>query len=445
LHASSIHLVNALAASDETRDSRSDGAPIASPLDAQSRRRGRRIAISSHPLGMTFSMAFSSHLPTLALVSLGAGEAMVGVQSALGGASLLRLPTLRAVAHVSKRSILIGGQIGALLGVLPLLFFPLLAEWGAQGGAAVESVLASLVVLTCFLAIGDTVWFPLLRSYVEPERIGRFFGTLRTGWHLALIVYFLAARAWLDARPDDYAPLFGLAWLCGLLRVAFIARLPERSERTGERIRIREAFELLRTNRPLRRYLLGVTLSGAVRTSVLPFVLVMMRREIGFEDGQILYTTVALFAGGFVSLYLWGRVVDRVGPAPVFLVSTLGRSLLILALVGMNEPGTGTLIALVGFFFVYSVLLSGFGVADTHVLFGLTPPEAPTRTLVIAAVVATLFASLAPLVTGIVLENLLAAAPMRLVVYHGFFALAALIQLLSFLPLRDFRRAGNER
>jgi predicted MFS family arabinose efflux permease len=416
---------------------------VALPLDAESRARGRRIAISSHPLGMTFSMAFTSHLPTLALVSLGAGEAMVGLQSALGAAGILRLPTLRAVAYISKRSILIGGQLGALLGGLPLLFFPLLADWEARGGAAVPTALGSLVVVTCCLAIGDTVWFPLLRSYVEPKRIGRFFGTLRTGWHLALIVYFFGARAWLDARPDDYGPLFGVAWLCGMMRVAVIARLPERSERTGERIRIREAFELLRTHPALRRYLLGVTTSAAVRTSVLPFVLVMMRREIGFEDGQILYTTVALFAGGFVSLYLWGRIVDRIGPAPVFGASAIGCAILILGLLGVSEPGTGTLVGLILFFLFYAVLVSGFGVADTHVLFGLVPPEAPTRMLAIAAVVVSLFGSLAPLLSGIVLEKLLANADDRLVVYHGFFVLAASLQILSLLPLLGFRRQAS--
>ena len=238
----------------------------------------------------------------------------------------------------------------------------------------------------------------------------------------------------------DYGPLFAAAWICGLLRVFLISRLPERSERTGERIRVSEAFALLRTNRELRRYLIGVSASGAVRTSVLPFVLVLMRREVGFGDDQALYTTVALFAGGFASLYLWGRVVDRVGAAPVFRIASIGRALLVLGLLAVSEPGTGTLVGLVAFFFLYSVLTSGFGVADTHVLFGLTPPEAPTRMLVIAAVVVSVLSSLAPLLTGFVLEQLLATAEDRLVVYHGFFAGAAILQALAFLPLRGFRR-----
>jgi hypothetical protein len=108
--------------------------------------------------------------------------------------------------------------------------------------------------------------------------------------------------------------------------------------------------------------------------------------------------------------------------------------------VWVDEPGAATLAALVGFFFLHALLTAGFGVADTHVLFGLAPPEAPTRTLVIAAVVVNCGAGLAPLASGIVLEQLLATADSRLVVYHGFFAVAALLQVASFLPLRSFRR-----
>ena len=84
--------------------------------------------------------------------------------------------------------------------------------------------------------------------------------------------------------------------------------------------------------------------------------------------------------------------------------------------------------------------VSGFGVADTHVLFALTPPEAPARMLVIAAVVRHSFSGLAPILSGIVLDRLLETAEAPLGVYHVFFAILAVSQALCFLPLRGFRR-----
>jgi len=417
-------------------------AGVAPPLDEHARRRGRHLAISSHPLGMTFSMVFTQHLPTLALVALGASEAVVGVQSALGAADLLRLPTLRAVSVFSKRAILVAGQVAALVAALPLLAFPLLLDAARSDGAlAVTIALASLVGVTAWTRIADTVWFPLLRSYVEPARIGRFFGTLRSGWHLALIVYYVGASAWLARHPDGFGTLFAVAWGCGLLRIALIRRLPERSERTGQRIRAREAMALLRDSPLLRRYLAGVSTAAAVRHSVIPFAIVMMRREVGFSDGEVLYTTVASFAGGLASLYPWGRAVDRVGPAPIFRLAALGSGILIAALVLVDQATPLALAGLVAFFFLYAVLTAGFGVADTHVLFGLAPEDAPARTLVIAAVVTSTLAAVAPLVVGLLLEDWLEARETgRLLVYHGFFLAAAAVHAVAFVPLRDFRR-----
>ena len=142
---------------------------VAPPLDEAARRQGRRIAISSHPLGMTFSLVFTQHLPTLALVSLGASEAVVGLQSGLGAMDLLRLPALRAVSVLSKRTILIAGQVVALAAAAPLLVFPILLDQSRRGDGdrAVAIALISLIGVTAAVRVAETVWFPMLRSYVE--------------------------------------------------------------------------------------------------------------------------------------------------------------------------------------------------------------------------------------------------------------------------------------
>lgn len=390
---------------------------------------------------MTFWMAFTEHLPTLALVHLGASEALVGLQSSLRpGFQLLQLPTLRAVAVVSKRSILIGGQVLALIGALPLVFFARLAE---QGAAAPGLAMASLAVAAIGINVSSTVWFPLLNSYMEPGRVGRFFGTIRTGWHLTLILYFAGSQVWLTSHPGDFGPIFGFAWCMGALRIAIVAWLPERSERTGERIRVREALGRLRDDRLLRRYLVGVTWSAAVRIAVTPFVIVMLRRVVGFTSAEVMATTVAVFAGGLVSLYLWGRAVDRVGPEPVFRWCAIGLGALNLSLVFVSEPGPATLAFAIAYFFLRAVLSAGHGVADTHVLFELTPPEAPSRTLVATQVTSSVLASLSPLAVGLVLDALLRAAESPLSVYRGLFVVAGVVQALSFLPLRVFARSPS--
>ena len=116
--------------------------PAAAPLRARERARGRRLAISSHPFGMTFQTVFTNPLPTLALLSLGASETLVGLQMAVVYASLLlQLPTLRMIARVPKRRILVAAHVTAVVGALPLLAFRELSAWG--NGAALAISLAA--------------------------------------------------------------------------------------------------------------------------------------------------------------------------------------------------------------------------------------------------------------------------------------------------------------
>ena len=413
------------------------------PLDPATRARGRLLAITSHPAGMTFWQVYTEHLPTLLLVTLGASEFQIGLQGAfLPGLQVLQLPTLRAIARVRTRTILLLGQVAALIAALPLLFLDPLLSLEQAGVRFI--VLASFALVAAGLNVGNTVWFPMLRSYVESDRIGRFFGTIRSSWHLALMIYFVAAQQWLSYNPGDFAPLFAAAWLCGVLRLALIARMPERSERTRAKIRVREAFARVRKDSKLQRYLIGITLCASIRASTLPFVIVMMRREIGFDDSQIMLTTLAYYGGGLASLYLWGRIADRIGSAPVFRVTALGMAGLLLLLTGIDSNSPENLALLLFFFFAFAALTAGFGLADTQVLFQLSPPEAPARTLVISGVITNGVRALAPIAVGIFLGQTLGATENRLGVYHGFFLTMAMLQSLSFLPLRGFTRGSNQ-
>lgn len=411
--------------------------PVPTGLDATQRARGRWLAVTSHPAGMTHRNIYTDQLPTLALIGLGASEAWIGLQRAFEPISqLLQLPTLRLVGRFRKRSILVGGQAIAVLGGLPLVAYGMLAATG--GATALGTALASLWITALGLVISQTVWFPLLRGYVEPGRIGEFFGVLRTGWHLTLIAFFLGAQRWLELHPGSFGMLFGVATAAGLIRMLLVMRLPEAASPAGERIRARDAMALLRSHSRLRRYLAGMILCGAPRRAALPFAVVMMRRSMGLSDADVMLTTVASFAGGFASLYAWGRAVDRFGPAPVFRATALVSAAM---LAGLAVAGPSvSLGAMVVFFFVFVALAAGFGVADTNVLFDLSPAREATATLVIADVTTSLAYGAAPFLVGIALDLAIGAGADPTAAYRLLFALAALVMACSPIPLRGFRR-----
>lgn len=411
----------------------------APPLDARERRRGRILAVASHPTGFVFRRVFTENLPTLALISLGASEFQVGLQGAFVFAFVvLQLPTLRLVGHVSKRAILMGAHVFTLLAALPLLFFDRFAVLPQASAIALAQL--SFALVAAGACIGETVWFPLLRGYIEPGQTGRFFGVLRSGWHLTLLLFYVGSQWWLTQHPGAFAPLFAVGWGLGFTRTFLIANLPERSERTGERVRVREALALARDPR-LVRYL-AISLGNALRVTALIFAIVMLRRAVGMSEGEVVKNTIALIAGGLISLYAWGRVVDRVGAIPVLQATAAGMalSLLLLAL----APESALVVSWTAlWFFVMSLLLSGFGVADTHLLFELTPPEQPARTLVLGAVSTGLASGIAPLLAGAALDLVLPANPGgELRVYRVFFAVLALLMASVLLPTRGLVSSG---
>lgn len=416
-----------------------DPVPHDSPpasLSPAERRRGRRLAVLSHPAGMTHRTVYTDQLPTLALVGLGASEALVGLQRAFEPLSkLLQLVALRAVGPLRKRTLLIAGQGFSVLAGLPMVAYAWLAAAGPGGGPALA--LASLALCAAGLVIGNAVWFPLLRGYVEPGRIGQFFGVLRTGWHLTLIAYFVAAERWLAAHPGSFGPLFAVASLAGLVRIALLLRLPEADGGARTSLRVRDALGLVRSEPRLRRYLAGMVLYGTARRTAAPFVIVMMRRTLGLSDADVALTTAAFYAGGFVSLVAWGRTVDRFGPLPVFRTAALGTAALLAAFAALGHAaGAGTM---VGFFFLLSVLGAGFGVADTQVLFDIAPEREPTPTLVVADVATSLAYVAGPLLAGVALALALDSGVAAESAYRALFLAAAALAAAAALPLRHFR------
>jgi predicted MFS family arabinose efflux permease len=388
---------------------------------------------------MTFWTAFAEQLPTLALVSLGASETLIGVQSGLRlGLASIQLPGLRLISWFPKRQILMAGNVLALWASVPLLFFDVLVGV-PHGWLPLAIVFGALAFTALGLDLGDLVWFPLLRAYVEPDRIGRYFGVMRTSWHAAVIVFLVGGHWWLTRHENGFALLFRIAWALGLLRLALVWRLPERSELGGERLRARDALALVRHDPRVRSYTIGICWHYGVRTAALPFALVMLRRALGFSNSAAIETTIAIYVGGIASLYLWGAVIDRLGPYVGFRSAALGMAGLYLGLAFIQPMGAATSLFAIGFFFAHSLLAQGFAVADTRLLFELAPPEAPSKILVVTAVIEGVCCGVSPAIAGAVLDPLLARASEPLPVYHGFFAAAALLMSLSFVPMRRFR------
>jgi MFS family permease len=167
------------------------------------------------------------------------------------------------------------------------------------------------------------------------------------------------------------------------------------------------------------------------------------QREIGFSHSDILLTTLANYGGGLASLYPWGRMADRIGSAPVFRVTAPGMAGLLLLLTGIDSNSPENLALLLFFFFAFAALTAGFGLGGYPGAVSTRPARSPgphpgdlrgdyQRCSGPGSDRGRIF-----------LDQTLSAAENRLGVYHGFFLGMAILQSLSFLPLRGFTRGSG--
>ena len=323
---------------------------------------------------------------------------------------------------------------------LPLLWFGWLQ--GLEGAWSWRAALACLTAVTLAIVCGSAAWWPLLHGYVPRSQTGRFFSILRTLWHLALIAFFYGCMKWLEVSPGSFAPLFAVAWACGLARVVLLWRAPERAERKPHAIKA--VFETIYRTPALRRYVAGVTFDQAVFRCVPPFTILLLRSEAGLREDEVITATVANFLGGMLALLPAGWLVDRLGPRPVLIWTCVLRGLIVLLIgvAGVNLEGRSLILAVGALIMLWSFLVSAFGVAEVKVLFGLAGEGNPTQLIVGSVVTRAVFAGFVALSLGVALEWLLGtqAAP-PLVLYLGLFAILALLQAAAVLPFRKIAAA----
>lgn len=403
-------------------------------LSPAEQRRGRLCAIASHPFSMLYRMATVGTLATQALVTLGASATAVGAHAGLVSfATLIQLPSLRLLSRIEKRRLLLWTQVAGLVTGLPLVAFAWLAE--LDPGVAVPLALLSLALTTLALTSGSTAFWPLLHGFVPRSATARFFATLRSLWHLTLIGFFLASAWWLKEHPARFGALFAVAWVGGLVRALLLLAFPERPEDHVERPR--DTFARLRTSPRLRRYLRGVTFDQIGYRALPPFAVLLLRREAGLSEAEVLGLTLSLYTGGLLALLPAGWLSDRFGSRPVLRASCWLRATVItgLAAAVLTCEGTTLLAVFCALFLGWAFLTSAFGVAEVKVLFELAGDGSPSGVIVTTIVIRSVVAGAVALAIGVGIDAALSAELPSLPLYVGVFLFLAALQAGAALPL----------
>jgi len=307
-------------------------------------------------LGMIF-ISFESVLPVF-LARLGAPRvaiALVPVAVALG----VNMPSIFAVSRIeaarSKRSYVLRNAVWQRIpwGVVALAT-PLLAL--GNSGWLVAIILTATLVATVAGGFVIPAFFDIVASTVPVEKRGTLFAMRSVLSYLFGIGGGIVVRVVLDrlAFPGNFALLYAIATLvlfAGMLAFSFI-RVPEKAAEEpavqraksmpiGQRIR-----NVLGGNPNFRWYIAarGLLILAFATTSFFPVYLV---EEFGLPDSASGIFAVITAATFILVNPIFGRIGNRVGYKPIFIVSFLSlAAAAVVGLIGIPAPAAYVLVVL---------------------------------------------------------------------------------------------------
>ena len=344
-------------------------------------------------------------------LSLGASPVMVGLLAAIPYLTqAAQLPATLLVERLRQRrkiSVLAITTMRVL--IMSMAFLPFLPN-----GMALAFLVGSQVLIAALNAVGACAVNSWLHQLIPHEGLGQFFARrLFSGTTLACLGT-LGAGALVDNFPPHrtiyaYALSFGIAGLTGFVSSYYLSRAPEPVMFDGGPAgrmleRLREPFR----DANFRSLLLFLGSWTVAANLAAPFITVYLMQQRGFAVGTVTSLWVTSQLANALTLYLWGRLSDRLTNKAVLAVALPVYFACVLALCFADEPqGLRVQLAILYVIhFLMGVATGGIGLATGNLGLKLAPQGQGTVYLAAIGLVSAVAGGAAPIVAGFLAEAL---------------------------------------
>ncbi len=320
----------------------------------RSRRQAERRAILSSCCGFTGEAVLTeSAVIMLYAGMLGAGEALKLLTTAVFPllSGLLMLP----MAALAMRG---GGRRLTIAATLAAGGAYLAAPWAAACGAYQVTVLLGLLIFFSISLSGFVAgWFPLLDTFLLPERRTRFIGRMRFCHQSSAVGFLLAAGWWIGRSPQTWQLqlVIGLAGLIFFGRALFIVWIPQFPAEKPSTFSWYAGLRTALRNQKLLRSAVYIFLLNLGTYGMVPLWILYLQ-QAGAPDNLLIYVSAATLAGMMAGYWSAGRLLasSRLRDALLKLqigVLAVGMLLLVLpaAAGGIGLAVAGGLLALYSF------------------------------------------------------------------------------------------------
>jgi MFS family permease len=370
-------------------------------------------------------------------LALGAGPFIIGLLGAIPlMAQASQLPAIALVEHVrQRRKIAVIAVTAARVLILSLALLPFLPI----GDARLTWLLIAQVGICVLGSIGGCSINSWLHQFLPREGLGAFFAR-RLFWATALasagsLATGLLVDHWhFGPKLHAYSVAFALAGIAGFVSSWFLARVPEPvMNDAGPAVTIRSRIAAPFRDRHFRSMLVYIAAWNAATNLAAPFLAVYLMQQLGYTLGTVTTLWVTSQVANAMTLYLWGRLSDRLSNKAILAVALPAYFACVLGLVFAAIPhnATITLAALYLVHFIMGAAGGGISLATGNMGLKLAPHGQATSYLAAISLVASITGGLIPILGGS-LAHWFEAVQLSIVVHWGLPGKSGEVPVLEF-------------
>ncbi len=383
------------------------------------------VVIMSQPVNVVLAALFTKylHLPNQTIGIISALPFVCNFLQVLVSPLLARVLPAKTISLTAAGLNLISWTaFCVMLGFLP-------ADQPALSGLWIG---AWFFTASFFASLGGVSWSAWVQEWVPARLRGKYFGHRNRLLQVSTLLFLLLA-GWVLATWDYSRIAFQLvvayAVLLRLLSVLWQFRMPtEASARPPSRgATVQAQFLTLRQNRPFLRFIAFGAVWSFAANAFGPFYHVFMFQELSLSAFQVGLLSVCGATGAALSMPAWGALLDRYGNKGVMAVSLCLWQVQNLGWCFLTPQNAHWLYAM---WFWGGLTNAGFFLGQFTLLLKLLPVPARNLALGMNLAITSLFAAIAPVIGGWVLQHLLDSGRDTLGVYHAVFAVQPVLALV---------------
>lgn len=244
-------------------------------------------------------------------------------------------------------------------------------------GHAAAPVLLTAIVLFAFFQTGFIAgWFPLLDTFLTPERRTGFFGRMRFCHQLTAVAFLFLVGCVIGKAPPlwvlQVVLLIGAIIFVG--RMCCIAGIPVFEIQARDDPGFRNGLTTAIRNKPLIGFSIYLFALNVAAYGTVPLTMIYLKTSLRAPDNAIVIISAAALFGMLLGYFGAGRLIQRLGTGGVLLGCHAVLVAVNVAMFLVGHGSVGTYVVIAGLLLVYNFAIAAASIVASAEMMALATP-----------------------------------------------------------------------